>query len=84
MGKLLYKSTSAILQCVRNQLLKIMIVCVESLQCGKVNDVNLNQLTVSFCTWGEVKGMYLESFVRSFRDTLYSLDVDSSLTSQKM
>lgn len=34
-----------------------MVVYGESLQCGEVNDVNLNQLTVSFCTWGEVKGM---------------------------
>lgn len=93
MEKLLYKGALAIFQCVTEWLLKIMVVYVESFQCSKVNYVSLNQLTISFCTWGEVKGMDLECFVTSYRDTLYgysgmvrldSLGTDSSLTSQKM
>lgn len=56
MEKLLYKGALATFQCVTTWLLKIMVVYVESLQCGKVNYVNLNQLTVSFCTWEKSKG----------------------------
>lgn len=61
-------------------------------QCSEVNDVNLNQLTVSFGTRGEVEGVDLECFATTHRGTLYlglrmpssdSRDSDSSLSFQK-
>lgn len=68
-----------------------MVVCGESFQCGEVNDVNLNQLT-AFVHGEKSKGWIRNALsqpmeVHFMEDSgmarLDSLDMDSSLTSQK-